>query len=202
MQTGTRHHRSARSSRSRPGSCPFPGGILHRWFPAKTRRDHRYRFFKKDRSMRRAVPLRPWDTPAVPIERGQLEEVTGRMLPISRHHVAPRGGVAAARRGPRHQRRGSHPRRCSTTTSSADPPLCSGSCCCRARPCRRARSRSARRRPRRTGCSWRRSTSGRGRPRLHRRHAVERRRRRHPRPARRPTSRPTARPRAARSTPA
>lgn len=64
-------------------AIPFPAGILHRWLPTKTRRDHRYRFFKKDRTMRRATPLRPWDTPAVPIERGQLEEVTGRMLPLS-----------------------------------------------------------------------------------------------------------------------
>lgn len=64
-------------------AIPFPAGILHRWFPAKTRRDHRYRFFKKDRTMRRATPLRPWDTPAVPIERGQLDEITGRMLPLS-----------------------------------------------------------------------------------------------------------------------
>lgn len=62
---------------------PFPAGILHRWFPAVTRRDHRYRFFKRDRALRRAVPVRPWDTPAVPLDRGDVEEVTGRMLPLS-----------------------------------------------------------------------------------------------------------------------
>jgi hypothetical protein len=62
---------------------PFPGGILQRWLPTRTRLDHRYRFFKRDRSLRRAAPVRAWDTPAVPIERGQVEEVTGRMLPIS-----------------------------------------------------------------------------------------------------------------------
>jgi len=62
---------------------PFPAGILHRWFPAATRRDHRYRFFKRDRSLRRAVPVRPWDSPAVPLDRGDVEEITGRMLPLS-----------------------------------------------------------------------------------------------------------------------
>ena len=62
---------------------PFPAGILDRWLPPQTRTDHRYRFFRKDRSFRRAAPVRAWDTPAVPIERGSAEEVTGRMLPIS-----------------------------------------------------------------------------------------------------------------------
>lgn len=62
---------------------PFPGGILDRWLPPQTRFDHRYRFFRKDRAFRRAAPVRPWDSPAVPVERGSAEEVTGRMLPIS-----------------------------------------------------------------------------------------------------------------------
>lgn len=64
-------------------AIPFPGGILHRWLPAITRRDHRYRFFKKNRSMQRAIPVRAWDTPAVPMNRGELEEKTGRMFPLS-----------------------------------------------------------------------------------------------------------------------
>lgn len=64
-------------------ALPFPGGILQRWLPDITRLDHRYRFFRRDRALRRAAPYRGWDTPAVPIERGQAEEVTGRMLPIS-----------------------------------------------------------------------------------------------------------------------
>lgn len=62
---------------------PFPAGILDRWLPPAQRLDHRYRFFKRDRSMRRAAPRRAWDTPATPVERGTVEEVTGRMLPSS-----------------------------------------------------------------------------------------------------------------------
>jgi hypothetical protein len=62
---------------------PFPGGILHQWLPAETRRDHRYRFRRSDRSLRRAMPFRPWNTPAVPMNRGETYETTGRMLPLS-----------------------------------------------------------------------------------------------------------------------
>jgi hypothetical protein len=62
---------------------PFPAGILDRWLPSAQRRDHRYRFFRRDRALRRAAPFRGWDTPAVPIERGAAEEITGRMLPVS-----------------------------------------------------------------------------------------------------------------------
>lgn len=62
---------------------PFPSGILHQWLPAEQRRDHRYRYRRSDRSLRRAIPFRPWNTPAVPLERGEATEVTGRMLPLS-----------------------------------------------------------------------------------------------------------------------
>lgn len=62
---------------------PFPAGILNQWLPAATRRDHRYLFRRSDRSLRRAMPFRPWNTPAVPMERGEATEVTGRMLPLS-----------------------------------------------------------------------------------------------------------------------
>lgn len=62
---------------------PFPGGVLQDWLPNITRRDHRYRFFRGDRAFRRATPVRPWNTPAVPLERGEFSEVTGRMLPMS-----------------------------------------------------------------------------------------------------------------------
>ncbi|MGW5556861.1 major capsid protein [Micromonospora sp. NPDC003944] len=62
---------------------PFPGGILQRWLPAVTRRDHRYLFRRSARSLRRAIPFRPWNTPAVPMDRGEMTEVTGRMLPLS-----------------------------------------------------------------------------------------------------------------------
>ncbi|MBQ1064481.1 major capsid protein [Micromonospora sp. C41] len=62
---------------------PFPGGILQRWLPAVQRRDHRYLFRRSARSLRRAIPFRPWNTPAVPLDRGEMTEVTGRMLPMS-----------------------------------------------------------------------------------------------------------------------
>jgi hypothetical protein len=62
---------------------PFPGGILQRWLPAVQRRDHRYLFRRSSRSLRRAIPFRPWNTPAVPLDRGEMTEVTGRMLPLS-----------------------------------------------------------------------------------------------------------------------
>lgn len=62
---------------------PFPNGMFHRWLPAVLRRDHRFRFFRSDKALRRAAPVRAWDTPAVPIPRGNVEEVTGRMVPIS-----------------------------------------------------------------------------------------------------------------------
>jgi hypothetical protein len=62
---------------------PFPAGILHQWLPAEQRRDHRYLFRRSDRSLRRAMPFRPWNTPAVPMDRGEATEVTGRMLPMS-----------------------------------------------------------------------------------------------------------------------
>jgi hypothetical protein len=64
-------------------ALPPPSGILHTWLPQVTRNDHRYRFFRSDRSAKRAAPVRPWNTPAVPLERGGTEEVTGRMLPMS-----------------------------------------------------------------------------------------------------------------------
>jgi hypothetical protein len=62
---------------------PFPAGILHQWLPSRTRLDHRYRFRRSTRSLRRATPFRPWNTPAVPLDRGDMYEVTGRMLPNS-----------------------------------------------------------------------------------------------------------------------
>ncbi|MCX4470459.1 major capsid protein [Micromonospora sp. NBC_01655] len=62
---------------------PFPAGILQRWLPSVTRRDHRYLFRRSARSLRRAIPFRPWNTPAVPLDRGEMTEVTGRMLPLS-----------------------------------------------------------------------------------------------------------------------
>jgi hypothetical protein len=62
---------------------PFPAGILHQWLPPRTRLDHRYRFRRSVRSLRRATPFRPWNTPAVPLDRGETSEVTGRMLPNS-----------------------------------------------------------------------------------------------------------------------
>lgn len=62
---------------------PFPNGVMNRWLPATQRLDHRFRFFKRTRELRRAVPVRPWDTPATPLDRGGLSEVTGRMLPMS-----------------------------------------------------------------------------------------------------------------------
>ncbi|WP_329013205.1 major capsid protein [Micromonospora rifamycinica] len=62
---------------------PFPAGILQRWLPSVTRRDHRYLFRRSARSLRRAIPFRPWNTPAVPMDRGEMTEVTGRMLPLS-----------------------------------------------------------------------------------------------------------------------
>lgn len=64
-------------------AIPFPAGILHRWLPPVTRRDHRYRFFKRNRRLQRSIPVRAWDTPAVPMNRGDLEEVMGRMFPLS-----------------------------------------------------------------------------------------------------------------------
>lgn len=62
---------------------PFPAGIYHQWLPSATRRDHRYKFRRSTRSLRRAIPFRPWNTPAVPLDRGELTEVYGRMLPLS-----------------------------------------------------------------------------------------------------------------------
>ncbi|MFC3988733.1 major capsid protein [Actinoplanes siamensis] len=62
---------------------PFPAGILQNWLPAVTRRDHRYLFRRSARSLRRAIPFRPWNTPAVPLDRGEVNEVSGRMLPLS-----------------------------------------------------------------------------------------------------------------------
>lgn len=62
---------------------PFPSGILHRWLPAVQRRDHRYKFRRSQRSLRRAIPFRPWNTPAVPMDRGEMSETYGRMLPLS-----------------------------------------------------------------------------------------------------------------------
>ena len=62
---------------------PFPAGIVQRWLPAVTRRDHRYLYRRSARSLRRAIPFRPWNTPAVPMDRGEMQEVTGRMLPLS-----------------------------------------------------------------------------------------------------------------------
>lgn len=63
---------------------PFPTGVLHRWFPqAPPRMDIRWKYLKGDRAMRRAVPFRPFDTPAVPLDRGGAELVEGRMLPMS-----------------------------------------------------------------------------------------------------------------------
>jgi len=61
----------------------FPAGIYQRWLPSVTRRDHRYVFRRSSRSLRRAIPFRPWNTPAVPMDRGEMTEVTGRMLPLS-----------------------------------------------------------------------------------------------------------------------
>lgn len=62
---------------------PFPAGILQQWLPSRTRLDHRYKFRRTTRSLRRATPFRPWNTPAVPLDRGEMNEVTGRMLPNS-----------------------------------------------------------------------------------------------------------------------
>ena len=62
---------------------PFPAGVIQRWFRTEQRRDHRYLFRRSTRSLRRAVPFRPWNTPAVPLDRGEMTELTGRMLPLS-----------------------------------------------------------------------------------------------------------------------
>lgn len=62
---------------------PFPAGVIQRWFRTEQRRDHRYLFRRSTRSLRRAIPFRPWNTPAVPLDRGDMYEITGRMLPLS-----------------------------------------------------------------------------------------------------------------------
>ncbi|AXH89413.1 major capsid protein [Micromonospora aurantiaca] len=62
---------------------PFPAGVIQRWFTTATRRDHRYLFRRSTRSLRRAIPFRPWNTPAVPLDRGEMTELSGRMLPLS-----------------------------------------------------------------------------------------------------------------------
>jgi hypothetical protein len=63
---------------------PFPSGVLHRWFPAlPPRADIRWKYLRNQRALRRAVPVRPFNTPAVPLDRGEAEMVEGRMLPMS-----------------------------------------------------------------------------------------------------------------------
>lgn len=62
---------------------PFPAGVLHQWLPPQTRRDHRYRYLVRNRSQQRAAAVRAWDTPAIPTDRGAVEEKTGRMFPLS-----------------------------------------------------------------------------------------------------------------------